>query len=101
MEASTPSEALNLVENVREISAIVSDIVMPGESNGYATAQLLRRVRPDLSILLVTGLPRGDALLQQAQADFDLIRMPFDQHGFQRAGKAVMARPLATNAGRI
>ena len=70
IEADTPAEALSLVENIPEIEVVVSDIVMPGESNGYATAQLLRRLKPNLAILLVPGLPRGASLMEQANADF-------------------------------
>jgi two-component system NtrC family sensor kinase len=49
-------EALDLIaRDARGFDAVLSDVVMPGATNGLALAQALRRLRPRLPVVLMTG----------------------------------------------
>lgn len=56
-------------------SVIVSDISMPGEMNGIELAKALRRIRPDLQIVLMTGYSE---YLEEAKREFAVLQKPFD-----------------------
>ncbi|WP_209001887.1 PAS-domain containing protein [Stappia albiluteola] len=53
--SNDPADALDLVREVDEIRAVLSDIVMPGRTSGTAFAETLRSLRPDLPVALMSG----------------------------------------------
>ncbi|WPB55837.1 histidine kinase famiy protein [Xylophilus sp. GOD-11R] len=57
---------------------LFSDIVMPGGMNGYALAREIRRLIPDVRILLTTGY-EGEENFADANgsAEFDVLRKPY------------------------
>jgi CheY-like chemotaxis protein len=65
---------------------VISDYDMPG-MNGEALARTLRKLRPDLAILLLTALPRVHQLHQGPDKLFDGV-----------LGKPTSAARLATSA---
>lgn len=52
-------DAIDLVRDVADIRAVVSDIVMPGQINGLALIAEIRRIRPGLPLALMTGYREG------------------------------------------
>jgi DNA-binding response OmpR family regulator len=61
-----------------EIRLVLADIVMPGSFDGFELAERIRRRRPELTILFMTGAlpherPCADALLSNRP----LLRKPF------------------------
>ncbi|MCA1243651.1 PAS-domain containing protein [Stappia stellulata] len=54
-------DAIDLVRDVPDIRAVLSDIVMPGQVNGLALVEELRRIRPGLPMALMTGYREGPA----------------------------------------
>lgn len=55
IEASGGKDALNIVENIDELSLLVSDIMMPGDLDGRRLAERARALRPDIRVILITG----------------------------------------------
>jgi two-component system cell cycle sensor histidine kinase/response regulator CckA len=53
-EASSGLEALRLVEEHPDVSLLVTDVQMP-EMSGLRLAAIVRRARPDIKVLYVTG----------------------------------------------
>jgi two-component system cell cycle sensor histidine kinase/response regulator CckA len=79
LEAGSGVEALELwARRGAGVSAVVSDIVMPGMT-GPVLLRELRRQRPDLPALLVTGYS-ADALRDRGGLELDavLLEKPFD-----------------------
>jgi PAS domain S-box-containing protein len=64
------------------IDLVVSDIVMPGPMDGLALARALKRKHPGLPILLASGY--SDAA-QNAQAEFPILRKPYQIHELNEA----------------
>lgn len=66
-EASSADEALIVLENHPETSAVFTDIDMPGTMDGLTLSSVVRQSRPDIPIILTSGylrvpkneLPRG------------------------------------------
>jgi nitrogen-specific signal transduction histidine kinase len=55
LEAESGPEAADMVENIPAISLVLSDIVMPGGMDGRALARFIRRFRPQLPVILMSG----------------------------------------------
>lgn len=75
-----PSALEEIAKN--DINLIVSDIVMPGPMDGLRLAETVKRIHPDLPILLTTGYSRE---AQDAPADFPILRKPYQIHELSRA----------------
>jgi signal transduction histidine kinase len=76
MEAAAGDEALAVIENVPELSVLVSDIRMPGAMDGRRLAELARKRRPALRIVLVTGYADGLDVQGGRHRSFTLVRKP-------------------------
>ncbi|MEZ5627094.1 MAG: response regulator [Rhodocyclaceae bacterium] len=55
LEAENGHEAADLVENVPAIAMVLSDVVMPGGMDGWALARFVRRFRPEIPMILMSG----------------------------------------------
>ena len=76
IEASSGEEALMIVESVPELSALVSDIVMPGSMDGRQLARLVRDRRPELRVVLITGYAEGLETRSGADQRIVILRKP-------------------------
>lgn len=75
IEASSGDEALNLLTGIEQLAGVVSDVVMPGESDGYAVAEAVKICHPKAFVVLMTGYTEHNPT-----TDFDmtLLHKPFD-----------------------
>lgn len=55
IEACDAEEAIEVLEAVRDIALVFSDVRMPGRLNGIGLAQWLSQHRPDVPVVLATG----------------------------------------------
>lgn len=59
--AASGDEALDLLDSVSGLGALITDIRMPGAVNGVGLAAAARRRFPELPVLLMTGfVPPGE-----------------------------------------
>jgi PAS domain S-box-containing protein len=80
---------------------VISDIVMAGEMDGLALAHALREQQPGLPVILVTGYTH---VIQEASADFVVMRKPFKLAELGHAASRIIAQskqPSGTNVVRI
>lgn len=82
IEAENGAQALEMIEHIPDIAIIVSDIIMPGGINGRQLADWVRRHRPQLSILLMTGYADEDS---EGVSDLPLLAKPFVRQDLARA----------------
>ncbi|HYF54878.1 MAG TPA: ATP-binding protein [Salinarimonas sp.] len=79
IEAGDAIEGFSLIERHPDIALLLADIGLPGDS-GEALAERVRRLRPHLPIVLITGragdepVPPGTALLRKPVAAAGLAR---------------------------
>lgn len=98
LAADTPAAALRLAESPdTRIDLLLSDLQMPG-MDGRELARRLRRQRPDLPVLLVSGYDPPAAAAEEPDDSFGFLQKPFSPAGLLQAIQAVLPRGRA--AGR-
>jgi two-component system, cell cycle sensor histidine kinase and response regulator CckA len=93
LEASTGSEALDVFESRQgDVDLVVSDVVMP-EMDGPTLMEKLRRDRPDLKIIFISGYAEDSFRKHLAEnEDFMFLQKPFDLKELAAAVKAALQR---------
>jgi two-component system cell cycle sensor histidine kinase/response regulator CckA len=102
VEAAGGEAALEAVgrDQGSEIALLVTDVVMPG-ATGRRIASLIRRIRPRLPVLLISGYT--DALIiDDEEAGIAFLQKPFSPDGFAQKIRDLLdrrARQAAALAG--
>ena len=55
LEAATGDYALTVLRGRNDIRAVVTDVEMPGQIDGFALANIAREMRPELPIIVMSG----------------------------------------------
>ncbi|TWI82317.1 PAS/PAC sensor hybrid histidine kinase [Roseibium hamelinense] len=77
--ASDVEDARALAQDIPELRMVLSDIVMPGQTNGLSLARAIRQRRPELGIILMTGYADWGVLdPQSSDCGFPLLMKPFE-----------------------
>ncbi len=84
-----PHAALALLEKDNAVDLVFSDIVMPGEMDGIALAEEIRRRFPELPVLLTSGYSNA---AQRAEALYPILRKPYELSGLAGAVKSALER---------
>jgi nitrogen-specific signal transduction histidine kinase/ActR/RegA family two-component response regulator len=94
LEAPSAAHALELIDAHGDVDLVITDHVMPGVT-GAELADILRRRRPTLPIVIATGyaeLPAGSA------GGFTRLAKPFSQGEVERAVSVAMRDSIACSA---
>ena len=75
LEAANAEAALPLLSGMTDIDLLFTDIVMPGELDGFDLARQARRLRPTLRILFTSGY--AVELSNEAMAQGAFLRKPY------------------------
>ncbi len=98
--AADADEALVLLGLPERVDLVLSDVVMPGSMDGVALARQLKRERPQLPVVLISGYGASDA----AREEFTVLRKPCAQDELlstlQAALASSAARQRATDRSR-
>jgi CheY-like chemotaxis protein len=90
LEAESGHEAADMVENIPAIAIVLSDIVMPGGMDGRALARFVRRFRPELPVVLMSGYADKAATGLEDSA-LPVLAKPFTQELLLEALHAAIA----------
>ncbi len=90
LEASSAKEAIGVLERHREITAVFTDIQMPGPMDGIQLAQYIRRRWPPIVVVVSSGkaMPLAGALPE----DTPFLCKPYDERQLGSVIAAVKAR---------
>jgi len=94
-QAANAEAAIEVLEH-KNFDLVLSDITMPGHHDGLALARLLRRIRPRLPVLLVTGY---SSRANEAASEFTVLRKPFQFHQLSQA--VALALRTGAQADRV
>jgi PAS domain S-box-containing protein len=88
-EVHTVGDAANGLSAIEKQSFhfVISDIVMAGEMDGAALARTVRKSRPDLPVILMTGYSN----VAFGEGEFPVIRKPYDLAELSRTVRSVLA----------
>ena len=90
LEAESGHEAADMIENIPAIGLVLSDIVMPGGMDGRALARFVRRFRPEVPVVLMSGYAeRAEA--GREDAEVPVLDKPFSQARLVEVLHAVLA----------
>ncbi|MCO6419525.1 response regulator [Siccirubricoccus sp. KC 17139] len=59
LDAADAHEAMQLISKRMDISALLTDINLPGGEDGFALARAVRQVRPELPVIYASGRYAG------------------------------------------
>jgi two-component system cell cycle sensor histidine kinase/response regulator CckA len=96
--ASSPRQALDLArDNIGNIDVLLSDVVMPG-INGREMAEAVRKLRPAMRVVFVSGYTDDVALLKQLrEQSLFFLQKPFTSQGLGKVIRAAIDSPLDVN----
>jgi PAS domain S-box-containing protein len=80
IESENTLSAKQIMENQAEFDLLFSDIVMPGEMDGYDLVRWARKKRPELKLLLTTG---ADSRARKEDSNIAILRKPYTEKVLQ------------------
>ena len=93
IEAEEGNAALEALRSSRKIDLMISDVGLPG-INGRQLAEAARQLRPELSILFITGYAENAAIRAEfLGANMSMITKPFALDTLANKIAELMARP--------
>ena len=96
--AALPGEALQVLETGEPIDLLLTDVVMP-EMSGYQLAALVRRARPEIRTLFISGYAHAAAQAAlSVDGDAVLLQKPFAPTELARAVRHVLDGTLPPEA---
>ncbi len=90
LEASDAREAMSVIDAVRGVDVVFSDVRMPGDMDGFALAKWLRTHHPEVSILLTSGYYAKRGQSGVSIQDVKLIEKPYAQAHVLRRIRAIL-----------
>jgi CheY-like chemotaxis protein len=85
------TRALNLLMKHADIDLLFTDVVMPGDSNGYVLAEQAVKLQPGLKVLLTSGYSANTiAVDDQSRFAKHLLRKPYRQEELARRVRTVL-----------
>lgn len=75
LEAATGDYALTVLRGRDDIRAVVTDVEMPGQIDGFALANIAREMRPELAIIVMSG--RMQSPFGREAPDARFVSKPF------------------------
>lgn len=75
--SASGDEAKALIESGEQFDVVLSDIMMPGELNGYGLAQFIEETRPELPVILCTAYAEELTHPNAAAMVVSVLRKPF------------------------
>jgi len=85
------ADALDSVQQNKDIDLLVTDIIMPGGMNGVELAQKVRQLNPKIKVIYCSGFPAG-ALAERSMplVDGPLLHKPYQRDEFCALVRRVM-----------
>lgn len=99
LSAENAQQALDILAEDKNIDLLFTDIVMPGELNGFQLAQTAHKNQPNLKILVTSGFTKNMATATEDQDSFmsriqqDLLSKPYNFNDLAHAINNVMQEP--------
>lgn len=79
VEARDGQQATHLIDNIRNIEILISDVMMSGGMSGLDLVRRVRATRPEIKSLLISGIAEWVDRVQGEESDFPILRKPFEK----------------------
>ncbi len=78
LEAENADTAIAIIESGKDIDLVFSDVVMPGEMNGYSLADWLARNHKDVRVILTSGHTKSENVsMSSDEHEFPVLQKPY------------------------
>ena len=91
IEASDAREAIEVMTSEAVVDIAFSDITMPGSLDGFGLAQWIRRERPDIKVVLTSGVARSAKAAGELCEEGPMLAKPYDHADLERRIRALLA----------
>ena len=92
LEADAGRSGLIVLETIKRIDLLVTDVGLPGGMNGRQLADAAREQRPELKVLFVTGFDASAVVANALMHDgMEVMTKPFAMSAFQNRVEGMMA----------
>ncbi|HTH39260.1 MAG TPA: response regulator, partial [Rhodocyclaceae bacterium] len=83
---------LGMVDNVEDIGIIVSDVVMPGQTDGRSLARTVRERHPRIFMILMSGYADSRSAEEEKPSGIPLLPKPFTR---EELAQVLAGRPAS------
>src|SRR5580692_1947563 len=83
--AGDADEAIGILSRDASVRLLFTDIVMPGQLDGFGLAEWAKSVRPDLKVLYTSGYSWAAAQAHGGRLHGDMLRKPYRPGELKRA----------------
>jgi CheY-like chemotaxis protein len=77
LEASSAADAVTVLQTDHDVDVVFSDAQMPGAMDGFGLARWIRANRPDLKVILTSGVVRSAELAGDLCEDGPIEEKPY------------------------
>jgi CheY-like chemotaxis protein len=93
VEAGSGDDAIEVMRrSAFAINVVFSDVMMPGSIDGFALAQWVRKHRPDIRVLLTSGIAKGVAAADAPYVEVPVVPKPYSTIELERRIKKLLAQ---------
>lgn len=98
LEADNADTAIELLDVVQDVCAVLSDVIMPGQMDGTDLMCAVHEKHPDLTVVLMSGNQDRAEHLKAAQRATTLLRKPFSNAELSNALSGVQSSASSSAA---
>jgi len=91
VESSDAREAIEVMTSDVAVDVAFSDIVMPGDMDGFGLAQWIRRERPNVKVVLSAGVARSAKAAGELCEDGPTLAKPYAHADLERRIRSLLA----------
>jgi len=75
--ASNAAEALTKLQSDEAIDLVLTDIIMPGSTDGWKLAEIIRQIRPGIRVMFTTGYSNASSERIRSDAGILILKKPY------------------------
>jgi CheY-like chemotaxis protein len=91
VETSDAHEAIEVMTSDVAVDVAFSDIAMPGSLDGFGLAQWIRRERPEIKVILSSGVARSAKAAGELCQEGPMLAKPYEHADLERRIRALLA----------
>ena len=91
LEAGSADEALTILRTDEPVHVLFTDVNMPGSVDGFGLAQWVRRERPELKVIITSGVTRTVNAAGDLCSDAPYLAKPYDLADVERRIRQLLA----------
>jgi CheY-like chemotaxis protein len=101
LEASSAADAVTVLQTDHDVDVVFSDAQMPGAMDGFGLARWIRANRPDLKVILTSGVVRSAELAGDLCEDGPIEEKPYHPQRLLERIRSTLAQARRAAGGAV